>query len=121
MCGTAFAPGTRAPSMAVVRKILFPQTIGDEWPRPAIAVFHLIFIVGLHCVGRSFSSDVPWPDGPRHCGHFAPPAAPADSITNRVEKVATTIAILRREKSFILTVLWGLEIFRFGECLLIPG
>src|SRR6185295_12616572 len=101
MCGIAFAPGTSAPSIAVVRKILLPQTIGDECPRPAIGVFHLIFFVALHSVGRFFSSEVPCPDGPRHCGQLALPAAAAELTTNKVEKIATTNAIPMRPLSFI--------------------
>src|SRR5688572_18518684 len=70
-CLTAPAPGTTAPSIAVVRNNLLPQTIGDEWPRPEIGVFHLMFLVGLHSSGRFFSSETPWPRGPRHCGQLS--------------------------------------------------
>src|SRR5580765_7795246 len=105
MCLTAFAPGTTAPSIAVVRKILLPQTIGDECPRPAIGVFHLIFFVVLHCVGRFFSSEVPCPDGPRHCGQLALPVAPAELTKTRLESVATTNAIPMRPDSFIFRFL----------------
>src|SRR5687768_1717541 len=73
MCFAALAPGTSAPSTAVVTKILLPQTIGDECARPSIAVFHLIFLVGLHSEGRFFSLEMPEPSGPLHCGQF--PAA----------------------------------------------
>src|SRR4026208_1927401 len=104
MCLTAFAPGTKGPSIAVVRKILFPQTIGDECPRPEIGVFHLIFLVVLHCVGRFFSSEVPCPEGPRHCGQLALPVAPAELTKTRLESMATTTAMIRRPESFILTL-----------------
>src|SRR6266550_579410 len=94
MCFTAFAPGTSAPSIAVVRNILLPQTIGEEWPRPAMAVFHLIFFVGLHSAGRFFSLEIPWPDGPRHCGQLGPPDAPAfefRSVTIRKKQMARAL------------------------------
>src|SRR5687767_4879511 len=70
-CLTAFAPGTTGPSMAVVRKMRLPQTIGDEWLRPAIGVFHLMFWFGLQVAGRFFSVETPAPAGPRHCGQLA--------------------------------------------------
>src|SRR6185436_3193983 len=102
MCLTAFAPGTMGPSTAVVRKIFFPQTIGEEWPRPSIGVFHLIFFDAFQVVGRFFSSDVPWPEGPRHCGQFEP-AAPDEAIGNVVIKVAEN-TIARRANSFMFSV-----------------
>src|SRR6266498_5146280 len=70
MCLTALAPCTTGPSIAVVRNTLFAQTTGEEWPRPAIAVFHLMFLVTLHSAGRFFSVEIPRPPGPRHCGQF---------------------------------------------------
>src|SRR5690349_10134615 len=70
VCFTALAPGTTAPSTAVVRKMRLPQTIGDECERPSIAVFHLMFLVGVHSDGRFFSFEMPEPSGPRHCGQF---------------------------------------------------
>src|SRR5690242_8851241 len=83
-CFTAFAPGTTAPSIAVVRNTRLPQTIGDECERPSIAVFHLMFLVGLHSDGRFFSFETPVPSGPRHCGQF-----PADAVFARKLKPAT--------------------------------
>src|SRR5262249_23501858 len=71
MCFGGFAPGMTSPSIAVVRKIRSPQTIGEEWHRPGIAVFHFTFSVGLHLVGRPVSGETPWLSGPRHCAHFA--------------------------------------------------
>src|SRR5688500_19193773 len=73
MCFGAFAPGTTSPSIAVVTKILLSQTIGDEWPRPSIGVFHLMFLLVLHSAGKFFSVEIPDPSGPRHCGQL--PAA----------------------------------------------
>src|SRR5512132_2111532 len=105
MCLTAFAPGTSGPSIAVVRKILLPHTIGEECPRPAIGVFHFMFLVVLHSVGRFFSSEVPWPDGPRHCGQLALPEAAAELTKTRLESITVTNAIPRRPESFILRFL----------------
>src|SRR5947209_17402326 len=59
-----------SPSMAVVRNTLLPHTTGDECPRPATGVFHLIFFVAVHSVGKFFSVEIPMPPGPRHCGQF---------------------------------------------------
>src|ERR1043165_3322408 len=73
VCVTALAPGTTAPSTAVVRNTRLPHTIGEECERPSIAIFHLMFFVGVHSVGRFFSFEMPEPSGPRHCGQF--PAA----------------------------------------------
>src|ERR1051325_3353767 len=103
MCLTALAPGTMGPSTAVVRKTLLPQTIGDEWPRPSIGVFHLIFFDAFQVVGRFFSSEVPCPDGPRHCGQLEA-AAPDEAIKTAVIKVAEN-TIARRANSFILVSL----------------
>src|ERR1041385_6320471 len=65
---TALCPGTSSPSTAVVTKIRLPQTIGDECPRPGRAVFHFMFFAAVHSEGRFFSSEIPCPEGPRHCG-----------------------------------------------------
>src|ERR1041384_6490426 len=75
-CLAALAPGTSAPSTAVVRNTLFSQTIGEECERPSIAVFHLMFLVGDHSDGRFFSFEIPEPSGPLHCGQF-----PADTCS----------------------------------------
>src|ERR1041384_5095328 len=84
MCLAALAPGTSAPSIAVVRNTLFPQTIGDECERPSIAVFHLMFFVGLHSDVRFFSLEIPEPSGPLHCGQF-----PADAVAEKMPTPAT--------------------------------
>src|SRR5688572_5659411 len=82
-CFTALAPVTGSPSMAVVKNTLLPQTIGDERARPSIAVFHFMFLVGLHSDGRFFSFEMPEPSGPRHCGQF-----PADTFAARRLRLA---------------------------------
>src|SRR5215470_12416845 len=71
MCFGGFASCMTSPSSAVVRKIRSPQTIGEEWPRPGMAVFHFTFCVGVHTVGRPVSGEMPWLSGPRHCDQFA--------------------------------------------------
>src|ERR1041384_4556838 len=89
MCLVALAPGTSAPAIAVVRNTLCPQTIGDECERPSIAVFHLMFLVGLHSDGRFFSLEIPEPSGPRHCGQF-----PAAALLANEPRPATTKATI---------------------------
>src|SRR5262249_30421198 len=44
MCGAALAPATTSPSTAVVRKIVWSHTTGDECPRPGISVFQAMFL-----------------------------------------------------------------------------
>src|SRR5262245_22060169 len=45
--------------------------MGEEWPRPGIAVFHFTFCVALHTVGNPVSGEIPCLSGPRHCAQFA--------------------------------------------------
>src|SRR5215470_5865855 len=78
LCSTAFAPGTISPSMSVVRKILAPQIIGCEWPRPVIGVFHLMFLFRFHSDGTLISDETPLPSPPRHCDQLV--AAGAASV-----------------------------------------
>src|SRR5262245_16904364 len=75
LCSTAFATGTTSPSMSVVKKTFAPQTIGCEWPCPAIGVFHLMFFSTLHSVGTLVSDETPVPSAPRHWDQFEPGAA----------------------------------------------
>src|SRR5690349_3182285 len=96
MCLTAFAPGTTSPSIAVVKKILLPQTIGDECPRPSMGVFHLMFFAGFHSTGRFVSVETPEPSGPRHCGQFAAVAAPEIATNTTTAINAFTLPILFR-------------------------
>src|SRR5689334_24662806 len=99
MCLTAFAPATTSPSIAVVKKILLSQTIGDECPRPAIGVFHLMFFVGVHSAGRFFSFEIPEPSGPRHCGQLAAkPTVVSESDKTKAKLVIREIpGVLMRE------------------------
>src|SRR6185503_7102781 len=92
-CFTAFAPGTSAPSTAVVRKIRLPQTMGDECDRPSIGVFHLMFFVGLHSDGRFFSFEMPEPSGPRHCGQFPAETVRATKLRDPSAREIPTIRV----------------------------
>src|ERR1043165_424340 len=101
MCVIAFAPGTTGPSIEVVRKIFFPQTIGEECPRPGISVFQIIFFEPLHSSGRFFSLETPAPPGPRHWGQLV--SSPADetevpmkAVEERLQiRAATRVRIAR--------------------------
>src|SRR5690349_11223521 len=106
-CLTAPAPEMTGPSTAVVRKSLLPQTIGDECPRPAIAVFHLMFLVELHSRGRFFSSETPWPRGPRHCGQL--------SNTVKAQRMRT------RANTALFHFPFSIGHFSFFICLLRPA
>src|SRR5712691_1614132 len=102
MCLTALAPGTTGPSMAVVRKTLLPQTTGEEWDRPAIGVFHLMFLVAVHSTGRFFSVETPRPPGPRHCGQFGVAALTTVALKNiNAERRKVTKLALERMIGFI--------------------
>ena len=54
---------------AVTVKTRSPQTIGEAWPTPGSSVFHAAFATA-HCVGTSFSRQVPSARGPRQQGQF---------------------------------------------------
>ena len=56
---------------AVVTNTKFPQTTGDEWPRPGSLVFQRMFFVSLHSTGGSAFGAAPVASGPRHCPHCA--------------------------------------------------
>src|SRR5829696_1266037 len=105
MCVAALAPGTSAPSTAVVRNTLFPQTIGDECARPSIGAFHLMFFVGLHSDGRFFSFEIPEPSGPLHCGQFPADALPARKLSPaNIKEIPTTSVTAMRRDSFIVFI-----------------
>src|SRR5262249_59124356 len=110
LCSTALAPGTTSPSMSVVRKILFPQTIGCEWPRPAIGVFHLMFLSMPHSVGTLVSEETPVPSGPRHCDTLIAPGAAAPD--NGLNAASATRHRVKAESSRVdtrLIYLWLLS------------
>jgi hypothetical protein len=74
--------------------------MGDEWPRPAMGVFHLTFLVDDHSAGRFFSVDTPWPVGPRHPGQLVAPAVAVKAITANTKVMGR----IRRLNDFILKV-----------------
>src|SRR6266566_5681005 len=59
----------RSPT-ACVTNTRSPQTIGVELPGSGREIRHLTFSLVLHFTGRSFSSVMPVPSGPRHAGQF---------------------------------------------------
>src|SRR5258708_20705797 len=61
--------------MQVVRKILFPQMMGLQWPRPGMAVLHLTF-AGDHLEGVGAPSAIPSALAPRNAGQLASFGAP---------------------------------------------
>jgi hypothetical protein len=60
--------------MAVVTKILSPQTIGCDQATPGTLIFQATFFSALHSVGSLESSEIPTAAGPRNCGQ-SPSAA----------------------------------------------
>src|SRR5436190_16316682 len=73
--------------MSVVMKMLLPQTIGEEWPRPGKAVFHLMFLSVLHSAGKLVSAETPVPSEPRHADQLVFSAA---LPVNRVNAAAAS-------------------------------
>src|SRR5262245_48861287 len=87
--------------MSVVRKILFPHTIGCEWPCPAIGVFHLTFLSTLHSVGTLVSDEIPVPSGPRHCDQLV--LAGAAPVVNGLNAANATRLRTKAENSRVDT------------------
>jgi hypothetical protein len=52
--------------------------MGDEAPNPASVAFQATFSWVLHFTGSPVSAEIPWLDGPRHCGQ--------SSAANRTDK-----------------------------------
>src|SRR5690242_11456798 len=125
VCFTALAPGTTAPSTAVVRNTRLPQTIGDECARPSIAIFHLMFFVGVHSVGRFFSFEMPEPSGPRHCGQFPASGLLANELpaanTNTIPTLSVKAIVFTLVVPLLSGLLSGLFLTagggRFSECI----
>jgi hypothetical protein len=44
--------------------------MGDDVPKPANDARHAKLSLALHVVGRPVSGEMPWLEGPRHCGQF---------------------------------------------------
>src|SRR5579862_7317932 len=69
------------------RKSASPQTTGDEWPMPGIAVFHSMFSLSVNVTGTFLSSTSPVPLGPRKRGQLpAAATAAADRRTARAKR-----------------------------------
>src|SRR5438876_11038359 len=64
-------------SVAVVSQIWLPQITGEDQPLSWMAVFHLMFSVSLHRIGRPTASEWPSAVGPRNSGQLSPPKASA--------------------------------------------
>src|SRR5688572_27357557 len=85
---------TRRPfSYAVVRKILSPQTIGDELPRPGTGFFHTTLSVADHESGYVPVTS-PCPDGPRHTGQYFAPSPSTVTI-----RTSTSCAVVDQPDS----------------------
>ena len=54
--------------MAVVRKILSPKTMGEEWPLPGMGAFRQCFRI-CSIAGDAGFTAVAVAGGPRHMGH----------------------------------------------------
>src|SRR5436190_20571552 len=91
--------------MSVVMKMLLPQTIGEEWPRPGKAVFHLMFLSALHSVGRLVSVETPVPSEPRHADQLLFGAALPVNIFNAAKAIKQTAAAENDTASFRFIVL----------------
>src|SRR5438876_9203024 len=87
--------------MALVTKIRFPHTMGLEWPRPGMGVFHRTFFPfsTSHAVGVAYPSAIPLALGPRKEGQFAlartPSLAARDGEANSRASTGARIASLR--------------------------
>ena len=71
----------------LVRKTLSPQTIGDEWPSPGMAILQAILSVLLHLVGMPFPLLAPSPLGPRQPGQFPAWINPATKKNNTAKRM----------------------------------
>ena len=80
-------------SLACVMKTRSPQMMGVELPADGSVTFQRTFSVALHLSGRSFSSDTPWPVGPRQPGQLS---ARAEAVQMATTSNATVVLILNR-------------------------
>src|SRR5215207_6207576 len=58
-----------------------------------MAVFHLMFFVGVHSEGRFFSLEIPEPSGPLHCGQFPAAAFSVKKPSPVTAKAIPTISV----------------------------
>jgi hypothetical protein len=96
MCVTAFAPGTTSPSMAVVKKILFPQTTGDGVSSPGNRGSPLMIFGGTPFPGQVRLGRDAGASGPRHCGQLAAPAVLVNTTTDE-RRTMTKISLISEE------------------------
>ena len=83
-------------SSAVARKIWFPTTVGELWPRPGIGVFHAMFSVSLQWIGGFWpGAAMPSRVGPRHAGQSLLGSIAAASVVKQ-EKSRTPMARAQR-------------------------
>jgi hypothetical protein len=83
-----------------------------------MAVFHLMFLVGLHSDGRFFSFEMPEPSGPRHCGQFPAEALPTGKLSAaKVSEIPTMKVKAMRRVSFTTLFLF----FYFPDLPLVAG
>ena len=74
-------------SSDAVKKIRWPQIVGDDWPCPGKSTDQAIEVFD-HWLGRSLSVECPSPRGPRQPGHVG---TAADTVAEH--NAATTIAV----------------------------
>ena len=72
---------------AEVRKILLPQTTGEDQPQPGMSVFQTTFSVSLHVSGSVLPSPSPSDCAPRNCGQLIVSAEKADMTVNTINDV----------------------------------
>ena len=98
--GSATATGAATTSSeGELRKIRSPQIVGEEPLHAGVAIFHLMFCVGLHVSGRFFAVVVvPSPLGPRQPGQLA--AAAVRVAVARPAKISARPTALRERRLF---------------------
>src|SRR5215218_4783097 len=69
---SATAESSRPSRVAVETHTWLSMTIGDDHPRPWMAVFQRTLLSSLQVSGSRVLPLVPDPSGPRNCGHCAP-------------------------------------------------
>ena len=63
---TARRESRRPSSVAFESQMVSPETTGLDHALPGIGVFHLIFLVSFHSVGKFSEGDLPLAVGPRN-------------------------------------------------------
>src|SRR4051794_18434631 len=57
--------------LAVVSQTSLPRITGEDQARPGVGVFHFTFFSSLQVSGKPLAVEMPFPVGPRNCGHSA--------------------------------------------------